>query len=318
MNDVLYLLAGCGLLFFGANWLVTGAVTIASAFGVPRSVVGLTLVAVGTSAPEVFVNVIAASQGETGIALSNVSGSNLTNICIGFGLCAVTVGLTVKWRAFRTDFIIMILAAVTVLGFLAMNLNAPELSTWALVPFIGLLLYYGLSLFRRTKGGEKEEKQETSLGRLLFSAGQFLAGIVALYFGGDFILEGAVNIAETLGMKKSLIGLTIVAAGTSIPDAVASFVAAKRGEHDIAVGNLVGSNISNIVVVLSATLIASQNNLASMGDKLITIDYLMVLVVSLLMTLLAVFLGRINRTWGIVLLLLYAGYMSLRIYLELV
>ncbi len=314
------LIASCVILYYGAHWLVRGAVVIATALGIPKTVVGLTLVAFGTSAPEMFVNVIAGLKGETSIALANVSGSNLTNICIGFGVCALAACVVIDWRSFWADCSMAVLSTVVVLAFLVGGAYfglAPGLSLWALLPLGLLSVLYLISLRRRAVEEVEDEGDDVSGLRLALHCGLFLLGVGALYGGGSLLLESAIATAEKLNMPSSLIGLTIVAAGTSIPDTIASLVAARQGEHGIAVGNLIGSNISNVLIVLSATLLASRSALSTGGDIYLVQDYIMVVAVSLLFLVLAARCGKVSRSWGVLFLLTYFGYMGYRVTMSL-
>ena len=316
------ILSACVILFFGAHWLVRGAMTVATALGIPKTVIGLTLVAFGTSAPELFVNVIAGWSGKTDIALANVSGSNLTNICVGFGVCSLAACVVVDWKAFKADCLMVVASAALILGFLFFTVSA-ELPFWALAPLVGLLAVYLVSLRWRKNAPEENGDNGITTTKLVLHSGLFLLGVAALYCGGEILLNGAVETADRMGMPPSLVGLTIIAAGTSIPDTIASLVAARQGEHGIAVGNLLGSNISNVLVVLSATLLASQANsstwtsLGTGGDVYLVYDYLMVAAVSMVFLLLAARFGKITRSWGVVFLLAYFGYMGYRVYMAL-
>jgi cation:H+ antiporter len=327
--NTLLLLGGCVLLYFGAEWLVRGAAIIAEALGIPKSVVGLTLVAFGTSAPELVVNLIAGYEGQTDIALANVSGSNLTNICVGFGLCGVISGVAIKSSAFRDDLVMLILSAAMILGFLLLNLDRPQVPLWSAAPLMVVLGFYLISLRRRTGSWRENREGDHSTRTLLLHFGIFLAGVASLYGGGRMVLNGAVAIAEFFRISDALIGLTIIAAGTSIPDTLASVIAARRGQHELAVGNILGSNISNILVVLTGTILSSwigghpsKNGEpplppGSLGaDHNIVLDYVAVCLVSLIFIALASFAGRVRRPAGIILLILYVGYMGTRVSIE--
>jgi cation:H+ antiporter len=326
LANLLLIAAGCVLLYFGADWLVRGASTIADALGAPKAVIGLTLVAFGTSAPEMFVNLLAGYQGETGFALSNVSGSNLTNICVGFGLCGLLGGVAIKWSTFRADFVVLVLSAGMIAGFLLIFRADPRLPFWTTVPLLGVLTIYLISLGRRgVAGPERVPPAETSAASLWLQVGLVLLGVAALYGGGKLVLASAISIAQRFHVDPALIGLTIVAAGTSVPDTIASVIAARRQEHEIAVGNLLGSNISNVLVVLSGTLLASRLGgkpaaspgvLLASGD--ILVDYVMVCVVSLALIAVAATMQRVRRPAGIALLVFYFGYMTYRVIVELV
>lgn len=328
----LLLAGGCILLYAGATWLVRGASEIAVALKIPKAIVGLSLVAFGTSAPELIVNLIAAYQGQTGFALSNVSGSNLTNLCVGFGLCGVISGLLIHWRTFFYDLWALVLSALAPLVIMLIMLlddGSPRLPSWSILPLGAGLAAYLFTLLRRFKDLKPNDEPAEAARSLVLSGGLFLLGALTLYFGGHLVLEGAVAFAAQFNIDTSLVGLTIVAAGTSIPDAIASIVAARRGEHDIAVGNLLGSNIANILLVITGTLLAS---LAAGGqitdpaqpivpgaliaDQKIVLDYAMIVVASVIFCAIAIRWGRITRTGGLLMIASYLGYMGLRIYLE--
>ncbi|NIP84560.1 MAG: hypothetical protein GTO03_02990, partial [Planctomycetales bacterium] len=283
------------------------------------------LVAFGTSAPEMFVNLLAGYHGETGFALSNVSGSNLTNICVGFGLCGLLGGVAIKWSTFRTDGAVLVLSAGMITAILLLHGSPPHVPFWATAPLLGFLLIYLISLLRRgVIGPEQPAGPDTSAAAMLGYVALLLAGTVALYGGGQLVLDSAVAVAQQFHVDPALIGLTIVAAGTSVPDTVASLIAARRGEHEIAVGNLLGSNISNVLVVLSGTLLASRlggkpadGPGVLMASPDILLDYVMVCGVSLAFVVLAVTSQHVRRPAGLAMLVFYGAYMSYRVILEL-
>jgi cation:H+ antiporter len=301
-------LFGVALLSLGASWLVRGASTIAIAFGIPKHVIGLTLVALGTSAPEFFVNVIAAWHGETDFALSNVSGSNLANLCVGFGLCAFVASVTIRRKDFGSD--VTINWAVPLVIFGLMSLSAThQLPFLTVIPLCLFLVVYGFSLTGRSAGAEEEGG--ISPTSWPFAWLLFVAGITCLFFGGEMVLHAAITTAERLNVPEDIIGLTIVAFGTSVPDITASVVAARKNEHGIAVGNIVGSNISNLLVVLNSTIIVSGQSLPTNGG--IRFDYLAVTAVSLFCWILAMSIERVPKWAGLLLLLFYVVYLTIRV-----
>ena len=215
------ILLGCFLLAFGAEWLVSAAALIAERFRIPKAVAGLTVVALGTSAPELIVNVLSAARGDTDFAMSNVAGSNLANLCLGFGLCAVIGTLPVSLKTFRSDLFWLVLTPGVIVAAL---LTAPK--HVVALPVAGalsvILAIYFVSVVRRSRGAIEGEPREQPIGRaLLMLAG----GALLLYFGAELVLQMSSKVAETLGISSAIIGLTIVAAGTSIPDIAASVVA---------------------------------------------------------------------------------------------
>lgn len=320
MLSVVYLLVGAGLLIWGAERLVDGATILACVFKLPKSVVGLTLVALGTSAPELFVNVLAAADGSTEFALANVSGSNLANLCVGLGVCGLLGGITIRRADFGRDLIVFAAAPCLVLLILTLDGRA-ALPLWAIGPLTALMIYYGWSLMGRDADVVEEEFDSSSassshgVGRgVLF----FLLGVVALYAGGEFTVRAAKSIAEYWNIDRAIIGLTIVAVLTSVPDIAATWVAARRGENEIAVGNIVGSNISNVVLVLNATVLTGGIFGATVIDipqlaSLLRLDYLIVTLLSLMALIIVLFSERLSRRTGVILLISYFVYLTFRV-----
>lgn len=309
MPPILYVpafLAGCVLLYAGAHWLVRGAATVAEIMGIPKSVVGLTLVALGTSAPEMVVNFLAALNGHTEFALSNVSGSNLANLCVGFGLCALFGPVLVRRREFYLDSFFLFLTPLLVLSLF--YVGGDKLPLAGALPLTIVLAVYLLTLLGRTGFSEVDEtvKRSGFTGPALF-----LLGAVCLYAGGELILRASLEAAKLLNVSEAIVGLTIVAAGTSIPDIAASVIACRRGEYAIAVGNLVGSNISNIVVVLNGTILVSQGSLPT--TRQINGDYAMVLLASFLFWAVGTYKECLPRWMALGMLAGYALYLILRI-----
>lgn len=257
LSAILFLI-GLGLLIVGADWLVGGASSIAKRLRVSDLVVGLTIVAFGTSAPELVVNIIASLQGNTDIAIGNVLGSNIFNVFFILGVAAIIYPLTVQRSTTWNEIPLSLLAALVV-GFLAMDqllggADASGLSRGdglVLLGFFGIFMAYVFSIARNGASTTEETKQYGWLRSL----GMVLAGLIGLVLGGKWIVDGAVLFATTLGVSESLIGLTIVAAGTSLPELATSAVAAYRKKTDIAVGNVVGSNIFNIFWILGVSAI---------------------------------------------------------------
>lgn len=310
MFEVFLFTIGCALLFFGANWLVHGAAALATGLRISKSVVGLTLVALGTSAPELFVNLIAAYHGKTEFALANVSGSNLVNLCVGFGICGLTAVVAVNRPAFAVDLTLLLVTPVLVFVLFFFG-PSQQLPFWSWIPLTLLLVYYGFSLHRRSRISEFEDAESSNVAAAI---AYFLLGGVCLYAGGQCVLEASVKTAAAMGISEDVIGLTIVAFGTSIPDVTASVVAARRGEFSIAIGNILGSNISNIVLVLNGTILVSQSSLTT--NPLIIADYAAVCFVSLIFLAASFRYESITRPVAVLLLLAYTAYMAVRLFLS--
>lgn len=306
--NILLLIVGFVLLIKGADFFVDGASGIADRFGIPQIVIGLTIVAFGTSAPEAAVSITAGFQGSTGIAIGNVLGSNILNILIILGITSCIIPLTVQKNTlkFEIPFVIFITAVLVALGaFLG------ELGLVSGLVLIALFVLFFVYLIRTSKngnnGGEEgeEPKKKKPVWLLILMT---IGGLVAIVFGSDFTVDGATVIAKTFGMSDRLIGLTIVALGTSLPELVTSIIAGRKGNSDIAVGNIVGSNIFNILFVLGVTALICPIPYES---KFIIDGIIAVAAVVLLLLCIALDKERKIRRWGgITMLVCYAGYFA--------
>ncbi len=301
-------IAGFALLFFGADWMVSGASSIATRLGLSKAFAGLVLVALGTSAPELVVNLIAAANDETDFALANVAGSNLTNICIGFGLIGLVTVFTIPSRHFKVDGVLLVITPLVIVAGLVAG-GGEKLPLWTLAPLLALLGVYIVSLLkRRTDGADDDAEPELALPKAL---ALFVIGLVFLFVGGELVFRSAIRIAGAAGMSDALIGFTLVAIGTSIPDVAASVVAARRRENEIAVGNILGSNISNILVVLVGTMLAARTSLDA--DSFSVEDFSVVAGCSLFMLVLILKVHKLNKWTSALLLPTIVVFLALRV-----
>lgn len=308
---VLMLIGGCGALWFGAEWLVRGAARIATDMGVSPVVIGLTLVSLGTSAPELVVGIVAALEDNTGLLIGNVMGSNLANIGLILGATAVIRPLAVADRVISRDVPIMVL--VTIFIFPLVLDNAVVLGDGLIL--LGVLVLYVAFTFRTVDedmsqleedaDGDSEAEADAARG-LLLNLGLVAAGAIGLAFGGKAIVEGASNLASALGASEELIGLTVVAVGTSLPELVTSVVAAARQQTDIAVGNIVGSNIFNLTAVLGVSALVTE---IPVDPSILARQLPAVLVISLLVWPVVASARRVRRSEGVLLLAAYFGFM---------
>ena len=292
-------------LYFGSDWLVRGSSSIALNLRVPKAIIGLTLVAFGTSSPELFVNLIAAAKGHTGFSLSNISGSNLANICIGFGICGIVKIFSVNKKEFGIDLIFLTISPLLILGIIFIFDSLIYVSAFLLAV---LFIIYLISIKNRII---KIEEIESPKDKLLIGFLFFIAGCVSLYAGGQLVVWGAIRIADILQIDDKIIGLTVVAVGTSIPDIFASVIAIKNNEHSIAIGNILGSNIFNILLVLSGTLLLSEESLDANFE--IKIEYGFVFLISLFFVGMVSFSKNFGKKSGIALLFLYIIFLVIRI-----
>jgi cation:H+ antiporter len=247
---LIWTVAGLVLLLWGAEWLVRGAVSLALRLGISGLMVGLTVVSFGTSAPELAIGITSILQGKTDLSVGNVVGSNIFNLLFVLGGSALIIPLMVARQLVRWD--VPLLIGVTVLSyFMAKNLVVSSFEGGVLFLLAGAYTYMAIRLEKSDLA--KEEPSETltdqpkNLARPLFF---MISGLILLLFGSHFLVEGSVALAALLGVSELVIGLTVVAMGTSLPEAATSFVAALRGQRDIAIGNVVGSSIFNLLVVL--------------------------------------------------------------------
>ena len=248
--NILQFSLGTILLYFGADYLILGSKSIASKFKIPPIVVGITLVAFGTSLPELIVSIIAILKGESGIVIGNVVGSNIANIGLVLGVTAILTPIIFSFK--KISFDIYFLIVVTLLPLLFIYLG--ELVLWQGICFLLLLGGYCWHLFNKDHEYDENHSDENLSHGLTISI-KIIFGIIGLGFGAHIFVLGAKGIAIALGVSSLVIGMSIVALGTSLPELAASLAAAKHNEKDFVIGNIIGSNIMNIIAVLGFTLL---------------------------------------------------------------
>lgn len=309
--DVVLLIVGMALLIKGADWFVDGASKIARAMKIPSLIIGLTLVSIGTSAPEFSVSVTAAIRGENDISFGNVIGSNIFNTFFVIGASALFTTLVVSKNMKKYDLPILI-AIYLVLFLFAFAITPNIVSRWEAIIIFLLTIAYTVFLIIRSKNEEPVEEIENKTKwymNVLFLA----LGLAGIIWGGDLVVDSASNIAKELGMSELLVGLTIVAVGTSLPELVTSMVAAKKGENDIAVGNAIGSCIFNVILILGVSGIILPVSVAwsSMLDVIVMLISGVTIIVMTLKS------NKIEKTKGIILILMYIAYLTYIIIREL-
>ncbi|MDE7070512.1 MAG: calcium/sodium antiporter [Clostridia bacterium] len=318
------LIVGFVMLIKGADWFVDGASMIAKKFGIPQIVIGLTIVAFGTSAPEAAISITSAVKGSAGLAIGNVLGSNVMNIFLILGLCALFTPLAVKKSTLYIEipFVIVISAVLMILGVIGKQLGWIDgLILWLF--FIAFFVYL-IILSKKDKSAiadlqesekeveqeeEKPQKKSIEIAKML---GKLAVGIALVILGSQAIVNGAQTIASGFGMSESLIGLTIVAFGTSLPELVTSMTAARKGEADLAIGNIVGSNIFNILFVLGTSSLISAIAYDTNWITGFMIDNIMAIVVAVVLFLCILLTKekKLKRAGGITMLAMYAGYFA--------
>ena len=308
----LSLAAGFVLLFFGGEMVVRGAVALARRFEVSPLVIGLTIVGFGTSLPELLVCLNAALSGAPGIAVGNVIGSNLANMMLILGVAALIYPIAVNPNAVRRDGLVM--ALVTAI-FIAVALGGSAERHEGALMLAVLALYIGLSLWHdaRVNGGaaqlhREEAESVTGLPKLLWPMVVLVVGgFAAVGFGADLLVDGATALARAAGVPDEVIGLTLVAVGTSLPELATSIVAAYRGHADVSIGNVIGSNIFNLFGILGVTALAVP---VPFADKIVDFDLWVLGGVTLLLIPLLLTGWRLARGEALVLLALYAAYVA--------
>ena len=321
--NVLILVVGFAALIKGADLFVDGSASLARIFRVPAMIVGLTIVAMGTSAPELAVSTVAAIEGSNEIAFSNVVGSNIFNILMVLGVCAVVRPIPVDGRVLKKDFAVV--TVPTVAMFLLMGglrlfggdlLHTPMQSVAGTVTrpiaLVLLVVFIGY-IYLLTRQAKKSRREEEDSFGFKYTKGKcallILAGTALIVAGGQAVVYSAKEIARTLGMTETLIGLTVCSVGTSLPELVTSLVAAKKEETELAVGNVIGSNIFNMMMILgvSASIHPVTVNVASVWDLLILIA------ITVITWIFALVGKRINRVEGALMVLVYAAVVTFAI-----
>ncbi len=312
VNLIIYILSvagGFAGLYYGASWLVRGSSDVARRMGVSSLVIGLTLVACGTSTPELVVSINSAVTGHVDISLGNIVGSNICNIALILGLSSLITPLAVNKNILKYDTPVMIMASVllALFYFLSVGINRME----AFIMLVIFIAYVTFTVCRAKRSGAElpEEAGKDMPAKMLsvpLALLLALAGLGILVGASELFVYGAVGIASWLNVSQAVIGLTVVAVGTSLPELATSVTAAVKGERDIAIGNVVGSNIFNILGILGIAplfqpLLNSQISMFDMGTML----FLAIILLPLMMT-----ERRINRWEGALLLVLYGAYLA--------
>ncbi|MBE4620637.1 MAG: calcium/sodium antiporter [Vibrio toranzoniae] len=314
----LAIIAGFALLVWSADKFVEGAAASANYAGMPPLLIGMLVVGFGTSAPEMVVSAMAAMDGNPALALGNAVGSNIVNITLILGVTAIIAPIAVHSSIIRKELPILLLVTL-VIGAMLWNHHISTLEAWALIG--GFMLLIGWSIWRalRSKGDHLEQEMDDELSSqsmsLKSSIFWLITGLVLLIISSRILVWGAVEIAQQLGVSDLLIGLTIVALGTSLPELAASIVAARKGEHDIAVGNVVGSNMFNSLAVIG--IAGTIEPISNIGAEVFWRDWTSMLFVTGLLLLTAARFGKsqtISRSEGALLLVCYLGYNGYLIY----
>lgn len=303
--NLFLLIVGFVILIKGADVFVDGASSIAKKFHIPQIVIGLTIVAFGTSAPEAAVSISAALKGNAGIAIGNILGSNILNILLILGITACIRSLNVQESTYRFEIPLLLISSIILA---VMGLMTGELNKITGVVLWVIFIVFFLHLIKESKKGTQEETTpENQIGyknNMLVLILVTVAGLIAIVWGSNLAIDGATGVAKMIGMSDRLIGLTIVALGTSLPELITSAMAAKKGNSDIAVGNIVGSNIFNILFVLGTTALITD---VPYGMEYL-FDSIMCIGAVILLTLCIFKDRKIMRKEGIIMLAVFTAY----------
>lgn len=314
--DYILLIIGFVLLIKGADFFVDGSSSVAKILKVPTIIIGLTVVAFGTSMPELSVSVTAALRGSNDLAVSNVLGSNIFNLLVVLGCCALVKPVAAKWSLLKKEFPFSILITIILLlvdsDFSIMKIldgnQGFVLGRWAGLLFLILFVLYiyatvKSALRSRAEAKDMEEEEYKTMSPLK-SGVYIVIGLIGIVWGGNLVVDSASNIALTFGWSQTFIGLTIVALGTSLPELVTSVVAARKGENDLAVGNVVGSNIFNILLILGISSFITPITL----DVTAVYDTIILIIASIIVYVSAISKREIQRKEGILFLVCYFAF----------
>ncbi|WP_445749665.1 calcium/sodium antiporter [Polaribacter sp.] len=304
--NFLLIAGGLILLILGGNWLLKSAVALSLKLEIPKIVIGMTVVSFATSAPELIVSVNAALNGASDLSLGNVVGSNIANISLILGVTLLFGSMEVQKSFYKTDWPVMMLASMVLFFFLT---NDKIITQFEGIIFVTLLIAFLIFLLRFQKTTIIEEIPNENETLLLWKIIFFLTiGGVGLWGGSEFLITGATALAKDFGVSDRVIGVTVVSIGTSIPELAASIIAILKKEKAISLGNLVGSNIFNILGVLGITAIITP--IAVVDQKFLTNDIFWMLAISLLILPMVLVPKRLKLNWidGVVLLFIYSGF----------
>lgn len=308
LKSIVLLLVGFVLLIKGADFFVEGSSSVAKSLRIPSMIVGLTIVAMGTSLPELAVSVTASLAGNNALAVSNVIGSNIFNLMLVCGACALFAPLIVQKNTLKKEIPLSVVCVVLllVLGLFGMEIGRTD-GVILLILFIGFLVWMVKSALKAhvESANLEESDNEYKIYPAWVCVIYIVGGAIAIKFGGDFVVDGASAIAMKAGLSQNLVGLTIVAMGTSLPEFVTSVVAARKNEVDMAFGNVIGSNIFNILFILGVT--ATISPVAFIMENVV--DSILLVLVSILVWVFAWSRLHIEKKEGVVLLACYAGYL---------
>lgn len=301
MLNIILLLVGFIMLIKGADVFVESSSSIAKKFKIPSIIIGMTIVAMGTSAPELSVSINSAMNGMADLSIANVVGSNIFNVMVGLGICSMFHKLKIS----NYQDVVTLLGVSAILVILSMDITLGMINGLLL---LGIFTIYIINMIKKAKANKVEEEIENKKP-LWLTIILGLLGLVGIVWGGDLVVDSASAIAMAFGMSENLVGLTIVAVGTSLPEFVTSLMATKKGEVDIAVGNIIGSNIFNILLILGVSSVLNPLTVSFITY----LDMLFMLVTTLIFAVATFKNKEVNKTLGIPMVIAYVIYIIITI-----
>lgn len=308
---VILLIVGFFFLVKGADAFVEGCCSVAKRFSVPSLIIGMTIIAMGTSLPETAVSITASVTGNNALAVSNAVGSNIFNLMVVIGVCAVLTPVAVQVSTLKKDFPISVACAALLLVLGAIGMTLGHIDGIIFIVLFALFIFYMIQSAKKagTSGDSEEaefaaEAEEIEVMSMPKSVCYIVLGVAAVSFGSDWVVDGATTVAAAMGVSQTLIGLTVVAFGTSLPELATSIIAAKKGDVDMALGNVIGSNIFNILMVLG--IAGAISPVAFLTENII--DIVVLILFSAIVWVLAWTNKKLDRKEGILMLVLYALY----------
>ncbi|WP_370407673.1 calcium/sodium antiporter [Tenacibaculum dicentrarchi] len=311
--DIVYIALGLLLLVLGGNWLLKAAVGLSLKLNIPKVVIGMTVVSFATSAPELIVSIKSALNGASGLAVGNVIGSNIANIGLVLGITLILSTIEVEKNFYKTDWPVMMVASGLLYFFIAFDNTIEQYEGIILFSMLVVFLVY---LLRFQKTAVVDEMPEDDEELPLYKVVLFLSiGGFCLWLGSELLIDGATNLAKSMGVSDAIIGVTVVSVGTSVPELAASIIAVLKKEKAISLGNLIGSNVFNILAVLGITSIITPIKLGTDALSLVNNDIYWMLAISFIILPFAFFPKKLRLNWvhGIILLVAYTVFVYLKL-----
>lgn len=315
--NLMLIFLGFALLIKGADFLVDGASNVAKKFNIPQIVIGLTIVAIGTSMPELVVSVTSALNGYSDMSIGNIVGSNIANLFLILGICSIINPLIFKkeTRIFENPFTIFVTCLLLFLANNGGDLTISRNEGMILLGFCVLFIIYNIVMSKKGNKFDGEEETKDKDISVVKSIVYIIIGIIGLKFGGDLVVNNAEVISKAVGISEKLISLTIVAFSTSLPELITSMVATKKGEVDMAIGNIIGSQVFNILLIIGVSSVLTPINYSIEYNR-----YILLLVIGTVLFALYPYIGEKNkmtRSNGIIFVIIYAMYMASLVYFNI-